>query len=84
MFGTTHTNLNSFRDEIKNRLQSGNACYHSVQHLLSSSLLSKNVKSKVYGTVTLPVVLYGCKTWSVVLREELKARVFQNWVLRRK
>ena len=48
--GTTLTNLNSIREEIKRRLKSGNACYHSVQNLLSSSLLSKNVKFKIYRT----------------------------------
>jgi len=68
--GTTFTNQNSFREEIKSRLKSGNACYHSVQNLLSSSLLSKNVKIKIYRTIILPVVLYGCETWSLTLREE--------------
>jgi len=62
---------------------SGNACYHSVQNLLSSSLLSKNLKIKIYRTVILPVVLYGCATWSVTLREERRLRVFENKVLRR-
>ena len=68
--GTTFTNQNSFREEIKSRLKSGNACYHSVQNLLSSSLLSKNLKIKIYRTIILPVVLYGCETWSLTLREE--------------
>ena len=57
--GTTLTNQNSIADEIKSRLRSGNACYHSVQNLLSSRLLSKNLKIKVYRTIILPVVLYG-------------------------
>jgi hypothetical protein len=61
---TTLTNQNSVHEEIKSRLKSGNACYHSVQNLLSSRLLSKNIKIKVYRTVVLPVVLYGCETWS--------------------
>ena len=61
---------------------SGNACYHSVQNLLSSRLLPKNVKIKIYGTIILPVVLYGCETWSLTLREERKLRVFENMVLR--
>ena len=62
----------------------GNACYHSVQNLLSSSLLSKNLKIKIYNrTIILPVVLYGCETWSLTLREERKLRVFENMVLRR-
>jgi hypothetical protein len=71
------------REEIKRRLNSGNACYHSVQNLLSSRLLSKNVKVRVYKTIILPVVLYGCETWSLAVREEHKLRVFENRVLRR-
>jgi len=54
-----------------------------VKNLLSSRLLSKNVKIKIYRTVILPVVLYGCETWSLTLREERKLRVFENMVLRR-
>ena len=61
---------------------SGSACYHSVQNLLSSRLLSKNLKIKVYRTVIVPV-LYGYETWSLTLREERKLRVFENMVLRR-
>jgi len=52
-------------EEIKSRLRSGNACYHLVQNLLSSSLLSKNLKIKIYRTIVLPVVFYGCETWSM-------------------
>ena len=48
---TTLTNQNSIQEEIKSRSKSGNACYHSVQNLLSSSLLSKNLKIKIYRTV---------------------------------
>jgi len=80
--GTTITNQNSIQEEIKGRLKSGNACYHSEQNILSSSLLSKNLKIKIYRTVTLPVVLYGCETWSVTLMEESRLRVFENRVLR--
>ena len=47
------------------------------------SLLSKNLKIKIYGTLILPVVLYGCETWSLTLREERRLRVFENRVLRR-
>jgi hypothetical protein len=60
-----------------------NTCYNSVQSLLSSRLLSRNVKVKIYKTIILPVVLYGCKTWSVTLREEHRLRMFENRVLRR-
>ena len=54
-----------------------------MQNLLSSRLLSKNLKIKIYRTIILPVVLYGCQTWSLTLREERKLRVFENMVLRR-
>jgi hypothetical protein len=53
-----------------------------VQNLLSSSFLSKTLKIKIYRTIILPVVLYGCETWSLTLREELRTTVFQNRVLR--
>ena len=66
--GTTLTNGNSIPEGIKSRLKSENAGYHSVQNLLSSSLLSKNLKIKIYRTVILPFVLYGCETWSLTLR----------------
>ena len=79
----TLTDQNSIQEEIKSRLKSGNACYHSVQNLLSSSLLSKNIKIKIYRTLILPVVLYGCETWSLTLREERRVKVFENGVLRR-
>ena len=61
--GKTLTIQNSIREEIKNRLRSGNACYHSVQNLLSSRLLSRKLKIKIYRTIILPVVLYGCEAW---------------------
>jgi len=80
--GTTIANRNSIQEEIKGRLKSGNACCHSVQNLLSSSLLSRNLKCKVYRTIIL-LVLYGCKTWSLTLREEHTPRVVENRVLRR-
>ena len=81
--GTRLTNQNSIQEEIKSRLKLGNACYYSVQNLLSSSLLSKKLKSKIYRIIILPVVLYGCETWSLTLREERRLRVFENRVLRR-
>jgi len=82
--GTTLTHQNSFLREIKSRLKSENTCSHSVQNLLSSSLLSKKLMIKVYRTIILPVVLYGCETWSLTLRkEERTLRVFQNRALRR-
>ena len=51
--------------------------------LLSYSLLSKNLNIKICRTIILPVVLYGCETWSLTLREERRLRVFENRVLRR-
>ena len=81
--GTTLRNQNSIQEEIKSRLKVGNACFHSEQNLLSSSLLSKNLKIKIHKTIILPVVLYGCETWSLTLREERRFRVFENRVLRR-
>jgi hypothetical protein len=60
-FETTLTNQISIHKDIKSRLKSGNACYHSVQNLLSSSLLSQNVNIKIYRNVILSLVLCGCK-----------------------
>jgi hypothetical protein len=79
MFGnslTAVTNDNYIQEEIKSRLKSGNACYHSVRNLLSSNLLSKNLKIKIYRTIILPVVLYGCETWWLTLREERRLKLF--------
>ncbi|KAJ4428144.1 hypothetical protein ANN_24158 [Periplaneta americana] len=81
--GATVTNINDTREEIKCRLNMGNACYYSVEKLLSSSLLSKSLKVRIYKTVILPVVLYGCETWTLTLREEQRLRVFENKVLRK-
>ena len=58
-------------------------CYYAVQNLLSSRLLSKNLKIEIYRTIILPVVLYGCENWLLILREERRLRVFENRVLRR-
>jgi hypothetical protein len=80
--GTTLTNLNSIQEEIKSRFKSGNACYDSVQNLYSSSLLSQNVKIKIYRTIILAVVVYECVFWSLRLREKHRLRVFENRVLR--
>jgi hypothetical protein len=82
-FGTTLMNRNSIHEEIQSRLKSGTVCYHSVQNLLSSSLLFKNTKIRVYRTVVLPVVLHGCETWSLTLREEKRLKVLENRVPRR-
>jgi len=76
-------NQNCIQKEIKSRLKSVNACYHSVQNLLSSNLLSRNIKIKLYRTIILPVVLYGCEIWLLTLRVKHKLKVFGNRVLRR-
>jgi len=61
-WGTTVTGQNCVHEEIRSRLNMGNACCLSVQILLSSRLLSKDMKIKIYKAVMLPVVLYGCET----------------------
>jgi hypothetical protein len=70
---TTGTSISGFNSD--------NACYHSVQNL-SSSRLSRIVKIKIYKTIILPGVLYGCETWSLILREEHRLRVFEKRALR--
>jgi hypothetical protein len=68
--GTTLTDQKRIHDEIKSRINLGNACYHSVHSLLSSHMLSRNIKVKIYRTIILQGVLYGCETWSVTLRKK--------------
>jgi hypothetical protein len=68
---------NLIQEEIKRRINSGNACYHSVQNLLSSRLMSRNIKTRIYKTIILPVVLYGCETWSLKIgRASCRERVY--------
>ena len=67
--GETVTNTNDIHEEIKRRINMGNACYYSFEKILSSRLLSKELKVNTYKTIILPVVLYGCETWSLTLRE---------------
>ena len=76
------TNQNSIQKEIKSRLKSGNVCHHSVQNLLSSSLLSENIKINIQN-YNFACFLYGYETWSLTLREERRLRVFKNRGLRR-
>jgi hypothetical protein len=68
-------------EEIKSRLKSGKACCNSVQNVLSYILPFKNVKIKIYRIF--PPVLCGSDTWSFILREEHRLRVFENRVLRK-
>ena len=81
--GSLLTDQNSIQEEIKCRLKAGNSCYYSVQTILSSRLLSKNFKIKINKTIILPVVLHGCETWPLTLREESRLRAFENRILRR-
>jgi hypothetical protein len=76
--GTTVTYQKLIHEEIKSTLNSGNACCHSFFNLLSR-LLSKNVRIKIYRTVS----LFGCETWSLTLKEEHRLWMFGNRVLRR-
>jgi len=69
--GKTLTYQNSIQKEIKSTWKSGNACYHWVQNLLSS------IKIKIYRTIILPIVLYGCETWSLTLREGRRLRLLR-------
>jgi hypothetical protein len=71
----TVINQDLINEEIKSRVNSGNTCYHSVENLVFSYLLCKNVNNKMNRSIILPIVLYGCETWSVTL-------VFENRVLR--
>jgi hypothetical protein len=82
-WGSTVKNQNLIQEEIKKGLSSGNAWYHSVQNILCFLLMSENVKFRICTTIILPVVLYGCETWSLILREEHCLRMFENGVLKR-
>jgi len=80
--GTTVTYQSSIQEEIKSRFKSRNVCHHSVQNLLSYCLISKNIKIKIHRNIIFLVLLHGCKPWSLILREELRLRVFENRLLR--
>jgi hypothetical protein len=73
--GNTLPSQYRIQDEVKCRLKSEKVYYHLEQPLLSSSLLSKNFKIKIYRTKILPVRLHGCETWYLTVREENKPRV---------
>jgi hypothetical protein len=82
-FRTTLTYQNSIQGESKNRLKSGNASYPSVQNVLSSSLLTRNLKFNIYRIIILSVFLCECETWWLTLREERRLKVFENRMLRK-
>ena len=77
------TNQNSVQEEIKSRLKEGNSCYYSVQTLLSSRLLSKNLNIKIYKTIILTVFLYGCEAWSLTLMVEMLSNFWSENFFRR-
>jgi hypothetical protein len=79
----TLTDQNCMCEEIMSRLNLGNAWYHSVQSLLSSFLLSRNVKVEINRTIIVLLVLCGCETWHLTLREEYRLNMFEYRVLRR-
>jgi hypothetical protein len=78
----TLTNRISVKDEIKSRLKTGDACYHSVLNVCLPVCYPKILKIKIYRFIILPFVLYGCETWSLTLSEERRLRVFEYRVLR--
>jgi len=71
------------QEEIKSIMKSGNACYHSAQSLLSSSSLSEKINIKIYRNIILSIVMHGCETWLLTLREKCRLRVCENRVLSR-
>jgi len=77
-----NANQNSNQEETRNRFKSGNVCYYSVQNLLFFQFDIQKLKTKIYKTKILRVVLYGCETWSLTLRGERRL-IFENMVLRR-
>ena len=83
--GVTVTNTKDIHEKIKRRINMGNACYYSLEKILSSRLLSKKLKVNKYKTIILPVVrpLYGCGTWSLISKEKHGLRVFENKVLKK-
>jgi hypothetical protein len=81
--GTTLTDQNCMHKEVKRKLNSGNVCNHLIQSLLSSCLLSWKIKVKICKTIILSVVLFGCETWSVTLREKHRLKAFENKMFRR-
>jgi len=81
---TTLTNQNSIQEDSKEQTEVKERLLSFGAASLSSSLLSKNIKIKIYRTVVLPFVFfYGCETWSITLREGRRLRLFENSVLRR-
>ena len=80
---TTLKNKNSIQEDNKSSLKSGNACYHSVQNILSSSLLSKKKKDEDIQNDNFACCFYGCENWSLTVKQIHRQRMFENGVLRR-
>jgi hypothetical protein len=81
--GSIVTNENCIHEEMNSKLNLVNAYYHSVQNILSSHFLSKNVKSKIYKKTINLSVLYGCETWSLRLCKDHRLRMSEYGMLRR-
>ena len=73
----------TFISKLRAALTNGNALYLSMENLLSHTLVSKNTRIKIYRTIILPVVLYGCENLSLTLREEHRLRAIKNGVVRK-
>jgi hypothetical protein len=82
MYGNNLNETNYIQEETKSRMTIGNV-NHSEDNILSSSLLTKNMKIKTYKIIILRFVLYGCENWSLTLRDKRRMRVFENRALRR-
>jgi hypothetical protein len=78
-----NSNKSKLGSQSKSRLNFGNACYHSVQSVMCSHLVPRNLKIKIYKTIILHVVLYGCETFTLTVRDVHRLRVFENRLLRR-
>jgi len=74
----TLTNQNFMHEVIKIRINSVTACYYLAQNPLSYHLPSKNIMIKTYGTIILPIVSYGCKTWFLSVKEQYRLKVFKS------
>ena len=74
----TVTNTNDIRKQIKLRINVGNACYYSLEEILTSHLLSKKLKVNTDKTIILPVVLYACETWSLTSRDGAQVKDVRN------
>ena len=80
---TVTKNTDDIREQIIRRINMGNVYYYSLEKILSSRLLSRKLKVNTYKTIIIPVVLYGCETWSLAWRGKHRLRVFENKVLRK-